>query len=118
MEYRLQLEAPAYLIIETPPGYLPHKAVQVDVYEARRFLFDEATKKPNESERWKAVKEWMANKLQIPVDLVAESNCLLLNNTVARLVEEVNKQISKKSEQIVSLPEPTPESLPDTKSGQ
>lgn len=116
--YTLQLTEPAYLEVSTPPSYQPAKVVKIDIYEARRFLFDEAPKEPNEALRWKKVKEWLAAKLGVSGEVVAESSALLVHNAIARIVDEKNKELQLKIAGIVSSQQPTQASPATTLPGQ
>lgn len=114
MTFNLQLSEPAWLYLTLPSN---STEVKVDVYEARRFLFEEAIKKPNESERWKTVREWLANKFSVDVDQIAESDALEFNNAIARIVEKTAEQRSKKLEGMLCSQLPTQVSPTTSESG-
>lgn len=115
MSYSLKLSPPAYLTLELPDG---SGSVKIDVFEARRVCFDEAAKKPNEAERWKYLKDWLGARLQVQGDQIAESTAIEFNNAIAKLVDEVNKQTSKKLVSIVSSQPPIPASPETSPSGE
>lgn len=112
-EATLTLSAPAWLNLATADGQ--HKA-RVDVYEARRVL-DDAEKQPNETLRQNAILNWLAKKLEVARDDIAENMAMEVNDAIVRIVIRLNEQRQKKTEQIASSLTFTPESPATTEPG-
>lgn len=101
----VKLMEPVFLRLELPDG----NSARVDVCEAWRFLED-ANKKPSQDQRWKTIKEFLATKLQVPIESLAESTAWQFHETVVALGTQVKEQIRKNCVSIVSSQQPIQES--------
>lgn len=102
----LRLPKPSYVILESPDGEKSHRA---DSLAIARMLVD-AEKKPNEEQRWKVVREWIAEKLEVPVEEISESMALFMHNQVIELTNSVKEEARKKVFTIASSALPIQES--------
>lgn len=105
----LQLSPPAFLHLQSSDG---SKQAKLDVYAARRML-EEAERQPTPEAHNKAILDWLAGKLQCERDSLAENMAIELNDCIVKLVEKLNSERQKKTEQTASsltfIPEsPTP----------
>lgn len=102
----LRLPKPSYVILESPDG---EKSYRGDSLAIARMLVD-AEKKPNEEQRWRTVREWIAEKLEIPVDDISESMALFMHNQVIELTNLLKEEARKKVFTIASSAQPIQES--------
>jgi hypothetical protein len=112
-ESTLNLSPPAFLTLTSASGTTP---ARIDVYEARRALED-ANRKPSEAQKWAAVLDYIAGKLSVPRESLAESTALEFNDAIVRLVGRLNEERQKKTEQIAASLSCTPESPATTEPG-
>jgi hypothetical protein len=110
-ESTLNLSPPAFLTLTSASGTTP---ARIDVYEARRALED-ANRKPSEAQKWAAVLDYIAGKLSVPRESLAESTALEFNDAIVRLVGKLNEERQKKTEQTAArYPVPrNPQRLPN-----
>jgi hypothetical protein len=109
----LQLNTPAVITVQTADG---SATAQIDVYQARRMLED-AGRKPSDEAKWAHVLAYLADKLGVPREELAESNAIELNDAIIALVLRLNGERQKKTEQIACSLTSTPESRPATATG-
>lgn len=112
-EATLQLSPPAFLTLQSPGG---SKSARVDVYEARRAL-DDARRQPTEATHHGAILKYLAGKMEVAVDTLAENQALLFNDTIVLLVEKLNEERKKKAASTVASLTSTPESPATTGPG-
>lgn len=113
-DYKLKLSPPAFIVVETSDG---SKSARIDVYKARRFL-EEASKQANEEQRWVTVTKWLADKLAVQPDELAENVAWEFHECVAALVQKIRGVISEQSSSIASSQQPILESPTDSQAGQ
>lgn len=109
----LQLSPPAFLTLQSADGA---NVAQIDVYEARRAL-DDARRQPSEDKHHAAILKYLAAKLDVTADALAENMALEFNDTIVLLVEKLNEERKKKALQTVSSLTCTPESPMATEPG-
>lgn len=115
--YRLKFEKPAVLeftIVDLEDNHLTHT---VDIFEAWD-LVAEADKEPSEKAKWELIRGYIAKETAWPSELLTRSVVWEFRETVIKLGKEVANSVSKKLEQMLSLPQPTLESPLTTQSGQ
>ena len=99
METTLQLSQPAFLKLQSAEG----KECRIDVYEARRLL-DDAGRQPTEAMRQAHVLKYVADKLQVDRESLAENMALEFNDTIVRIIERLNSERQKKTASIAGWP--------------
>lgn len=112
-ETSLNLSPPAYIALRSPDAEAP---VRIDVYEARRAL-DDACRKPTDALRWAAVLDYLAEKLSVPRESLAENMALEFNDCIVAVIERLNEERKKKQQSIASSLTCTPESPPTSAPG-
>jgi hypothetical protein len=110
----LQLSPPAFLTLQSADG---GPTVKVDVYEARRAL-DDARRQPTEERHHAAILAYLAGKLGVGPETLAENMALEFNDCVVTLVETLNEERKKKQESIRCSLQFTPESPATTAIGR
>lgn len=105
-EYLLRLPKPSYVVIETPDGKHSYRE---DSFVMLRMLL-QAEKKPDEAQRWKAVKEWLADKLKVDESEISENMALHFHNQVVDFTNAVKKEMAKDVFTIASSAQPIQES--------
>lgn len=105
-----RLSPPAFVYLESPDGT---KRERIDLYKARRML-EEAGKQPTEQARCDLILKWIADKLQLEFNDLAESMAVEFNNFVCKEVERVKEQLSKKLGETAYSQQSIPESRPTT----
>lgn len=113
-DYKLKLIAPAYLELEAHDG---SSKTMVDVMEAWRFLED-ANKKPNQEARWKSIRCYLAEKMKVQPELIAESTAWEFHDVIVKLGQVCREQHRKNLDSIVSSQQPIPESQQTSRTGQ
>lgn len=108
---KIQLSKPQYVTLVVPEE-LGTTEVKIDIFEARRMLV-EANKQPNEQLKWKHIREWLASKLGVPNEMLAESNALEFNNMVLRVADKFVENLSKNIEGMLYSQQPT-QASPET----
>lgn len=109
----IKLSAPATVLVTTSTG--EHSA-SIDVYEATRMLRD-AAKQPNELAQFQVILSWLASKLGVKKEQLAENIALDFNDMVVAVAKELNEARKKNCASIVSSLLSTQESLPTTPTG-
>lgn len=102
---KLQLSKPQYVTLAVPEE-LGNTEVKIDIFEARRMLVD-ASKQPTEQAKWKHIRDWLATKLGIPSEMLAESNALEFNNMVLSVADKFVETLSKNIDGMLYSQQPT-----------
>jgi len=105
-EFNFALSEPAFIRLDLPGGAPP---VRIDVYEARRAM-EHAQNNPDEARRHAAILDWLAGKLGVPRDSLAESQAVEFSNLVVHVVGQVAESRKKKLGSIACSPGSTQES--------
>lgn len=111
----LKLPKPSYVILESPDGQSSYRE---DSLVIRRMLID-AEKKPNEEQRWTAVRQWIADKLStashtVELSEITENMALFLHNQVIPLTNELQEETAKLVFMNASSAQPIQESQPNS----
>lgn len=112
MQFAFELSAPAVIDL-TVPGFAP---ATIDVYEARRVL-EAANNSPTEDAKWGKVLDWLAQKMGVARDRLAENMALEFNDAVAAIVARLNEERKKKVASIACSPDSIPASPATTEAG-
>lgn len=95
----LKLSQPEFLVLQSPDG---STKVNVDIFEARRKL-EEAQQQPTQELRWKMVLEYLAERLHMKPDSLAENMALEFYECIQRCVIKSLDDRKKKLDSIVVL---------------
>ena len=107
--YKLQLAPPAFLDIASADGTA---TARIDVIEANRMMVL-AQEKP-ESEMAAFINQWLAGKLNCPIDRLAESTAFELFETVVGIAAQLRAERKKKALAIASSSASTAPDSPAT----
>lgn len=110
----LQLSKPEFLTLKSPDG---NTGIKIDIFEARRML-ETAEKKPTEKDRVTEVLSYLAEKLSLNKDDLAENMAYEFQDAINRCVIASLESRKKRLAQIVSSPGSTKESPTTTEAGQ
>lgn len=113
METTFTLSEPAHVTLQTADG---EAAARIDVYDALRACAA-AEQQPNEAYRWAKVLDYLAGKLGIERDRLAENMAIDFHELVVTLRDKLAAERKKKLAAIACLPEPIPASQATTDPG-